>query len=181
MKVVFTAPASGKVRFALRLINIKGQAEPWLFARRPMLEEAGSAATEPSPWQNAGVTAIHGGQIATNSITAQQIAANTITGNEIVAGTIATKHLAANSVTATQLAANSVTAAKIKVDNLQAISSKLGHIDGGSLNINNRFIVSNKGDVTMRAASNNVGMVITSESIIVYDANGKVRVKMGKL
>lgn len=133
VKVVFTAPTSGKIRLGLRLDNIKGQAEPWLFARRPMLEEAGSAATEPSPWQNAGVTAIHGGSIATNSITATQIAANTITGNEIVAETIATKHLAANSVSAKQLAANAVTADKMNVGTLSAISSNIGTVTAGTI------------------------------------------------
>ncbi|WP_314879472.1 phage tail protein, partial [Haemophilus parahaemolyticus] len=60
------------------------QQNPMIKIRRPMLEECTEHAKAPSPWQNAGVTAIHGGSIVTNSITAQQIAANTITGNEIV-------------------------------------------------------------------------------------------------
>lgn len=53
-----------------------------------MLEECTEHTREPSTWQNAGVTAIHGGSIVTRTITAQQIAADTITANEIAAGTI---------------------------------------------------------------------------------------------
>ncbi len=50
----------------------------YMFVARPMLEECTEHTKAPSSWQNAGVTAIHGGSIVTNSITAQQIAANTI-------------------------------------------------------------------------------------------------------
>ncbi len=42
----------------------------WMFVARPMLEECTEYTTQPSPWQNAGVTAIHGGSIVTHSITA---------------------------------------------------------------------------------------------------------------
>ena len=107
----------------------------------------------------------------TNSITAQQIAANTITGNEIVGETIAGKHIASKSITAK----------KLYVENLSAISADLGNITGGSLNINNRFKVSNQGQVEMRAAAGNVGLVINNNQIIVYDERGNVRVKIGQL
>ena len=143
----------------------------WMFVARPMLEECTEYTKAPSPWQNAGVTAIHGGSIVTNSITAQQIAANTITGNEIVGGTIAGKHIASKSITAKEL----------NVESLSAISADLGNITGGSLNINNRFKVSNQGQVEMRAAAGNVGLVINNNQIIVYDERGNVRVKIGQL
>ena len=147
------------------------QHNPMMKIRRPMLEECTEHTKVPSPWQNAGVTAIHGGSIVTNSITAQQIAANTITGNEIVGETIAGKHIASKSITAK----------KLYVENLSAISADLGNITGGSLNINNRFKVSNQGQVEMRAAAGNVELVINNNQIIVYDERGNVRVKIGQL
>ncbi|WP_341543727.1 hypothetical protein FOMAKNOH_00339 [Mannheimia haemolytica] len=136
VKVVFTAPTSGCIRFALRLDNIQGKANPFLFARRPMLEEASDNATDitqPSPWQNAGVTAIHGGSIATNTVTAQQIAANTITANEIATGTIAARNMAANSINASHIVGGSITADKLKVTQLSAIAQDVGTLTGGTI------------------------------------------------
>ncbi len=151
------------------------------FAQRPMLEECTEHTKAPSPWQNAGVTAIHGGSIVTNSITAQQIAAKTITGNEIVGGTIAGKHIAGKTITANHIVSKSITSKELNVESLSAISADLGNITGGSLNINNRFKVSNQGQVEMRAAAGNVGLVINNNQIIVYDERGNVRVKIGQL
>ena len=169
--VKFTAPDTGHIRFAIQMNSVNGGVNPWAFVLRPMLEECTEFTKEPSSWQNAGVTSIHGGSIVTHSITAQQIAANTITGNEIVGETIAGKHIASKSITAK----------KLYVENLSAISADLGNITGGSLNINNRFKVSNQGQVEMRAAAGNVGLVINNNQIIVYDERGNVRVKIGQL
>ena len=151
------------------------------FAQRPMLEECTEHTREPSPWQNAGVTAIHGGSIVTNSITTQQMAANSITANEIAAGAVAARHIAVGSIGADHIATRSLTADKLNVSQLSAVSSNMGDINGGSLNINNRFKVSRDGQVEMRAATGKVGMVVNNDSIIVYDERGNVRVKIGKL
>ena len=177
--------ANGNVNQNYRLI-INQWAEgtrqnPMIKIRRPMLEECTEHTREPSPWQNAGVTAIHGGSIVTNSITAQQIAANTITGNEIVGGTIAGKHIASKTINAGHIVSKSITAKELNVESLSAISADLGAITGGSLNINNRFKVSNQGQMEMRAAAGNVGLVINNNQIIVYDERGNVRVKIGQL
>ncbi|MGG5779748.1 phage tail protein, partial [Mannheimia haemolytica] len=103
------------------------------------------------------------------------------TANEIAAGTIAARNMAANSINASHIVGSSITADKLNVNNLAAISANLGAITAGSININNRFKVSNAGVVEMRANSGNVGMVMNNNSIIVYDEQGRVRVKMGKL
>lgn len=153
----------------------------YMFLARPMLEECTEHTRGPSPWQNAGVTAIHGGSIVTNSITAQQIAANTITGNEIVGGTIAGKHIASKTINAGHIVSKSITAKELNVESLSAISADLGAITGGSLNINNRFKVSNQGQVEMRANQGNVGLIMNNNEIVVYDESGRVRVKIGKL
>lgn len=153
----------------------------WMFVGRPMLEECTEYTTQPSPWANAGVTAIHGGSIVTKSITTQQMAANSITANEIATGAVAAKHVAAGSIGATHIATRSLTADKLNVSQLSAVSSNMGDINGGSLNINNRFKVSRSGQVEMRASAGNVGMIITNEAISVYDERGRLRVKMGRL
>ena len=105
----------------------------WMFVARPMLEECTEYTREPSPWQNAGVTAIHGGSIVTNSITAQQIAANTITGNEIVGETITGKHIASKTINAEHIASKSITAKELNVESLSAISSNIGHVTAGTI------------------------------------------------
>ncbi|SMB87332.1 Phage-related protein, tail component, partial [Pasteurella testudinis DSM 23072] len=52
----------------------------------------------------------------------------------------------------------------------QTLSSPV--INGGSLNINNRFIVNSTGNVEIRSAAGNVGMIIRNERIDVYDTAG---------
>ena len=135
--------------------------------------------TEPSPWQNAGVTAIHGGSIVTNSITAQQIAANTITGNEIVGGTIAGKHIASKSITAKEL----------NVESLSAISADLGAITGGSLkigslngNFGTLFEVQSNGGFRLisRDASGGIELSSATRALHVWDGGAEV-VRVGKL
>lgn len=153
----------------------------YMFVARPMLEECTEHTREPSPWQNAGVTSIHGGSIATRTITTQQLAAGAVTANEIAANTITGNKIAARTLSGNHIATKSLTANEIAVNSLSAISANLGNITGGSLNINNRFKVSTQGQVEMRAAAGNVGLVINNNQIIVYDEQGRVRVKMGQL
>ena len=179
--VKFTAPDTGHIRFAIRLHSINGGVNPWGFAIRPMLEECTQYATQPSPWVNAGVTSIHGGSIVTRTITTEQLAANSVTANEIATGAVTAKHVAAESIGANHVATRSLTADKLNVTSLSAISADLGDITGGSININNRFKVSNQGQVEMRANQGNVGLIMNNNQIVVYDENGRVRVKIGKL
>ena len=155
------------------------QQNPMIKIRRPMLEECTEHAKAPSPWQNAGVTAIHGGSIVTNSITAQQIAANTITGNEIVGGTIAGKHIASKSITAKEL----------NVESLSAISADLGAITGGSLqigrlngNYGTLFEVQSNGGFRLisRDASGGIELSSATRALHVWDGGTEV-VRVGKL
>ena len=98
-----------------------------------MLEECTEYTAEPSPWQNAGVTAIHGGSIVTNSITAQQMAADSVTANQIATGAVAAKHIAAGSIGADHIATRSLTSDKLNVSSLSAISSDIGRINAGDI------------------------------------------------
>lgn len=105
----------------------------WMFVGRPMLEECTEYTTQPSPWQNAGVTSIHGGSIITRTITTEQLAANSVTANEIATGAVAAKHVAAGSIGATHIATRSLTADKLNVTSLSAISSNIGRINAGDI------------------------------------------------
>lgn len=105
----------------------------YMFVARPMLEACTEYTKEPSPWQNAGVTAIHGGSIVTNSITAQQMAADSITSNKIATGAVAAKHIAVGSIGADHIATRSLTSDKLNVNSLSAISSDIGRITAGTI------------------------------------------------
>ena len=129
--VFFTAPSSGYVSVVCIMRDI--QTASALKIANPMLEECTEYTTQPSPWQNAGVTAIHGGSIVTNSITAQQMAANSITANEIATGAVAAKHIAAGSIGAEHIATRSLTSDKLNVSSLSAISSDIGRINAGDI------------------------------------------------
>ena len=105
----------------------------YMFLARPMLEECTEYTTQPSPWQNAGVTAIHGGSIVTNSITTRQLGADSVTANNIAVGAVAAKHIAAGSIGAEHIATRSLTSDKLNVSSLSAISSNIGSINAGDI------------------------------------------------
>lgn len=66
----------------------------YMFLARPMLEECTEYTTEPSPWQNAGLTEVHGGSIIADTIRGDHIQANQeiraprITGGVITGNTV---------------------------------------------------------------------------------------------
>lgn len=132
--VKFKAPDTGKILLVFRLSRYaRNQTYADFFIARAMLQECTEYATKPGTWQNTGVTAIHGGSIVTNSITAQQMAANSITANEIATGAVAAKHIAVGSIGATHIATRSLTADKLNVTSLSAISSNIGRINAGDI------------------------------------------------
>ena len=137
--IFFTAPESGHVSLHVRL-NFTGYWEASCMIARLMLEECTDYATEPSPWQNAGVTEMHGGSIIANTIRGDHIQAN------------------------------------------QEIRSPI--ISGGEINISGNdgiLRVGRTGNFLVRASSQDRGLVMNNDQIIVYDERGNVRVKIGKL
>ena len=93
--VKFKAPDTGKVLFVFRVhLYAKNVTAADFFIARPMLEECTEHTTEPSPWQNAGVTQVHGGSIIANTIRGDHIQANQeiraprITGGVITGNTV---------------------------------------------------------------------------------------------
>lgn len=91
--IFFTAPESGHVSLHIRL-KFTGYWEASCMIARLMLEECTEHATEPSPWQNAGVTEVHGGSIIADTIRGNHIMANQeiraprITGGVITGNTV---------------------------------------------------------------------------------------------
>lgn len=78
-------------------------------------------------WAHASdTTKIDGGDIYTNTITADEIAADTITASQI----------AANTITADEIASDTITANEINVSNLAAINADLGTITAGNITMN---------------------------------------------
>ena len=132
--VKFKAPTTGKILLLIRVNHFsRDKTHAAYYVSRPMLEECTEYTTQPSPWQNAGVTAIHGGSIVTKSITTQQMAADSITANEIATGAVAAKHVAVGSIGSTHIATRSLTADKLNVTSLSAISSNIGRINAGDI------------------------------------------------
>lgn len=125
---------------------------------------------------------VNGELVVNGKAIIDRLNAGDIHGDKITANTLNANRLKAGSVTAREMAAGSITADKLNVNNLSAISANMGNINGGSLNLGNgRFVVNNNGHLSMSATSGNVGMKITNERIDVYDANGVLRVRLGKL
>ena len=164
--VKFKAPDTGKILLVFRLSRYaENQTYADFFIGRAMLQECTEYAIAPSSWQNTGVTAIHGGSIVTNSITAQQMAADSITANEIATGAVAAKHIAAGSIGADHIATRSLTSDKLNVSSLSAISSDIGRINAGDItgvNIHGNNINGN----------NISGGTITGATVNATDING---------
>ena len=161
----------------------------WMFVGRPMFEECTEYTAEPSPWVNAGVTAIHGGSIITRTITTEQLAANSVTANEIATGAVNAKHVAANSIGANHIATRSLTADKLNVTSISSINSDLGVITGGSLkigslngNFGTLFEVQSNGGFRLisRDASGGIELSSATRALHVWDGGTEV-VKVGKL
>lgn len=72
-----------------------------------------------------------------------------------------------------------VTADRIGVSQLSAISADLGSINAGSLNINNRFVVSADGSTTIRSATSGQRTELDNQQMRVYDSAGVMRVRLG--
>ncbi|WP_432213704.1 phage tail tip fiber protein, partial [Rodentibacter genomosp. 1] len=132
--VKFKAPDTGKILLVIWVNHYaKNQTYADFYVARPMLEECTEHTREPSPWQNAGVTAIHGGSIVTKTVTTEQLAADSVTANEIAAGVIGARHVATKSLNANHIATRSLTAELLNVSNLAAISANLGRVTAGTI------------------------------------------------
>lgn len=77
---------------------------------------------------------------------------------------------------------NLIATGTISGDRLVAYTEiKAPIIRGGSININDRFIVDEEGHTTIQSASNGGRLIIKNDVITVFDERGVVRVKIGRL
>lgn len=117
---------------------------PFVAVRRPMLEECTEYTTEPSPWQNAGVTQVHGGSIIADTIRGNHIMANQeiraprITGGVITGNTVNGATVNGGTVNGAVVSGGTVKGAiveggVIKGARLEAVTGKFS----GTLEVNN--------------------------------------------
>lgn len=137
----FTAPESGYVRLQ---ISSRGNGKQRLLLMRAMLEECTEYSKEPSPWANAGVSAIHGGSIIADTIRGDHILANQeiraprITGGVITGNTVNGATVNGGTVNGAVVSGGTVKGAiveggVIKGARLEAVTGKFS----GTLEVNN--------------------------------------------
>lgn len=137
----FTAPESGYVRLQ---ISSRGNGKQRLLLMRAMLEECTEYSAEPSPWANAGVSAIHGGSIIADTIRGDHILANQeiraprITGGVITGNTVNGATVNGGTVNGAVVSGGTVKGAiveggVIKGARLEAVTGKFS----GTLEVNN--------------------------------------------
>lgn len=124
---------------------------------------------------NAGV--IDGSKIKAGTITAAHLTSGSVTADKIAAGAIVATKIAANAITADKLGANVINGNHISA----GVSIRAPRIVGGSLNIADKFVVSEDGEVQIRAFAGNVnkGMIIKNNTIFIYDEVGVLQMKIG--
>ena len=143
--VKFKAPETGKILLVIRIDHYaKNQTYADFYTSRPMLEECTEYTTEPSPWQNAGVTQVHGGSIIADTIRGNHIMANQeiraprITGGVITGNTVNGATVNGGTVNGAVVSGGTVKGAiveggVIKGAKLEAVTGKFS----GTLEVNN--------------------------------------------
>ena len=141
----FKAPDTGKILILMRINKYaKNQTYADFYMARPMLEECSEHSTEPSPWQNAGVTQVHGGSIIADTIRGNHIMANQeiraprITGGVITGNTVNGATVNGGTVNGAVVSGGTVKGAiveggVIKGARLEAVTGKFS----GTLEVNN--------------------------------------------
>ena len=129
-----------------------------------MVEEVESLNSEPNEFTNsAKATIIDGNSILTDSITADKLTANSITAEKIMADALKSKnYVVGESGSFLNLADGSFDSKYLKWDNVGKVIANDITVVGGSINVNNKFIVNNDGIATLQGAT--VVGNITAES-----------------
>lgn len=122
--------------------------------------------------------AVTADKIAADAITADKIAAEAITSEAIQAGSIIGQHISAGAVTAEKVAAGAIDAHNIKANAITSEKIDAGAITAEKINVDTlSAITATIG--TLRTATSGARMEIKDNLIEVYDANGRLRVRMG--
>ena len=122
---------------------------------------------------------VNGELVVNGKAIVDNLNAGTIHGDKIAANTLNANRIRAGSVTAREIASNAITADKISVTSLSAISADMGAIRAGSMNLGNgRFVVNGDGQVSISAASGNVGLKMTNDKIQFFNERGVLIVEL---
>lgn len=129
-----------------------------------MVEEVEALNSEPNEFTNsAKATIIDGNSILTDSITADKLTANSITAEKIMADALKSKnYVVGESGSFLNLADGSFDSKYLKWNNAGKVIANDITVVGGSINVNNKFIVNNDGIATLQGAT--VVGNITAES-----------------
>ncbi|CAM5769760.1 host specificity factor TipJ family phage tail protein [Bosea minatitlanensis] len=93
---------------------------------------------------------------------------------------LAAEDYVANTITAAAIQAGAVKATAIDVAYLSAISAQLGSILGGSLNINNRFLVAADGTLTLTDGGPDPGLTLNNRLLQVFYEGGGLALRLGR-
>lgn len=145
-------------------------------------------------------SAITSDKIAANAITAGKLAADSVTAGVIAAGAVSTSELAAGAITADKIGANVITTDKIAANTIQGDRIAANTITGGLIAASGIItsaaqiddaVITNAKIVNLSANKLNISasedrqsssiFMDDSGAIKVYDAAGKLRVKIGNL
>lgn len=129
-----------------------------------MVEEVESLNSEPNEFTNSvKATIIDGNSILTDSITADKLTANSITAEKIMADALKSKnYVVGESGSFLNLADGSFDSKYLKWNNAGKVIANDITVVGGSINVNDKFIVNNDGIATLQGAT--VVGNITAES-----------------
>ena len=151
-------------------------------------------ATHVAGWAATDTTKIDGGDIYTNTITANaikaltitadQIAANTITSDEIAANTIKAGQIAVNTITANNLAAGCVTASEVSTNEIIASAAniknavitgaKIGTAQVDTLQIKGQAVTIPVGAYTAGELISNSGGLVTIQSASITSSGAPI-------
>lgn len=100
-----------------------------------------------------------------------------VDGGKVYMDTAIIKDASISNAKIGNIAAEKISAGIINV----ALTLNAANINGGSLNINNKFKVDSQGNTTIRSGTSGARLELVNNVIRVYDANGVLRVKIGNL
>lgn len=134
--------------------------------------------------------AVTAGKIAANAVDADAIAANSITTGKIAAGAVSADQIAANAIVSDKIFTGAITSDKVAADAIIAdkiaagaiITSKIaaGAVTADKMTVNELSAVA-ASIGTFQSAATGARLVIQDDKIVVYDASGNIRVKIGNL
>lgn len=140
--VLAVAPA-GTVLALLRLTLVgNGGADPYLFWTKAALGEAPPNATEVGEWEPGGVTDISGGQLRTNSVTAEQINTTSLFADSGVFNDLKAGIGSFGGLTATEIAAGAINATKLASTTLLTQSAQIGSLIVDTFSIGGNAVTS---------------------------------------